>query len=91
MSRAEKREAREVIIENLLRPLTDEALLELSAIMYIGRDHRRYPLSLVRWKKHLLALRADRGECYRVLMEKPGAPKYLAWRLRAIGCYPLRI
>jgi serine/threonine protein kinase len=87
---AEGRDTRRRLIANLLDPLHHEALRELVSMMYIGRDHRRYPVSLARWQQQLLSLDIGRDECSRVLLEKVEAPKYLAWGLRAIGAYKLK-
>lgn len=87
----EEHDARDRLISGLLAPLADDAVFELLAVMYVGRDHRNYPLSLERWDRYFLAREQNRDECLRVLAEKTDAPKYLAWGLRAIGAYRLKV
>jgi serine/threonine protein kinase len=86
----EKHDARDRVISELLTPLADDAVSELLAVMYVGRDQRNYPLSRARWERYFLTRKHNRDESLRVLAAKVDAPKYLASGLRAIGAYRLR-
>jgi hypothetical protein len=87
----EEHEARDSLVLDLLVSLSDEAISELLVLMYVGRDHKNDPLSLTRWERYFLARRHNRDQSLRTMAEKVDAPKYLAWGLRAIGAYPLKL
>jgi serine/threonine-protein kinase len=85
-----RRGARSADILQLLGSLSDAALQEIVAVMYIGRDADKYPLSMRRWEILKGHHSQNRQECLRVLVEKVEAHRYLARGLRAIGAYQLR-
>ncbi len=88
---SEEHQAIDAAISELLQPFSDEALLEIVAIMYVGRDAGDYPQSLRRWEISTRHHLRNRGEYLRVLAEKVEASRYLARGLRAIGAYRLKL
>jgi hypothetical protein len=87
---SEQYQATDAALFDLLKPFSDEALLEILAIMYVGRDAGDYPQSLRRWEISTRHRLRNRGEYLRVLVEKVEASHYLARGLRAIGAYRLK-